>query len=102
MRPVGKCSAISLFLIETEIGLLHFLMCAAVRLGQRPRHNAVQPVRLPSTREGLLWLDRQHLATHCAPFGVQLERVTDFRLKIRLHPPFLDEMALCQRAPDLF
>ena len=47
-------------------------------------------------------LDRLDFAIDHSPVGTQVEAVTDNRFEGIFHEPFLDQVGLGQRAPDLF
>ena len=57
---------------------------------------------VPGVGQGLVRLDRQHLAIDPAPIGAEAETVIHGGLEIVLHQPFRDQMRLGERAPDFF
>ena len=74
---------------------------SAIRLGPVIAALGTAEAWLPGYR--IRVLDGNHLAIeHATPFATQIESMADIRREIVLHQPFLDQMRLRQRAPQLF
>src|SRR6476660_10341247 len=108
LLPSDLGAAKSLFLIRTEARLLHAQQGAVTRWRECKRHHALQiegrirVLESPGVGQRLVRLDGEHLAIqHAAPVAAKIEMVADDWLEVVLHQPFLHQMRLRERAPEL-
>src|SRR5579883_604715 len=108
-HPLPPCTGapIGLPLVAPEARLLHAQVRARAGRSERPGDDPVYIEGRPRVGQRLVRLDDQNLTIdHEVEVGsrrsLKIEAVTDNRLEIVLHEPFLDQMRLCKRTPDLF
>ncbi|MCY1247929.1 hypothetical protein D9M72_613050 [compost metagenome] len=82
--------------------MFHAQMGAGPRRGERPGDDALQVLGVPGVGQRPVGLHRLHLTVDRAPIGCEIEAVPLVRAEIVLHQPFLDQVRLGQRPPDLF
>src|SRR5215218_5958969 len=109
LLPSGVGAAKGLLLIRPEARLLHAQQRPRARWRERKGHHALQieggirVLEIPGVGQRLVRLDGEHLAIqHAAPFAAKIEMVTHDRLEVVLHQPFLHQVGLRERAPELF
>src|SRR3954470_4055801 len=109
LLPSDLGAAKSLLLIRPEARLLHAQQRSRARWRERKRHHALQiegrirVLEIPSVGQLLVRLDGEYLAVqHATPVSAKIEMVTHDWLEVVLHQPFLHQMRLRERAPELF
>src|SRR5579862_3241625 len=87
--------------------MLHAQVGAVRDRRERPQHDALHVVgrivvrKVPGVGEFAVRLDGDDLAVQRAPVLAQVEVMADLGLEVVLHEPFLDELWLGERSPDL-
>src|SRR6185295_5923208 len=73
-----------------------------VRRDESPGDDTREAMGVPRVRQRLVRLDRQDLARDGTPVCAKIETVAHDWREVILHQPLLDQVRLCERAPDLF
>src|SRR6202000_2683488 len=107
LLPSDLGTPVGLLLIRPEARLLHAQVSARARWGESPRDDALKAIGYPRVRQRLIWLDDMDLTVDNdvhVRFGssLKIEAMAYNWLEVVLHQPLLDQVWLCERAPDLF
>src|SRR6202022_426647 len=84
-----------------EAPLLHAEVGPRARWGESPSDDALETIGRPRVRQRFVRLDCQDLTVDSAPVCAKIETVVHDRLEVVLHEPLLDQVRLCEGAPDL-
>src|SRR5271157_1479855 len=100
--PPALGALVGLLLIRPEARLLHAQAGARARRGESPSDDTLEAISRPGVGQRFVRLDRHDLTVDSAPVCAKIETVVHDRLEVVLHEPLLDQVWLCERAPDLF
>src|ERR1700681_1914082 len=100
--PPALGALVGLLLIRPEARLLHAQAGPRARRGERPSDDTLEAIARPRVGQSLVRLHCHHLTVDGAPIRAKIETVVHDRLEVVLHEPFLDQVWLRERAPDLF
>src|ERR1700674_3642985 len=102
LLPPALGALVVLRLIRPEARLLHAQVGPRARRGESPSDDTLETIGTPRVRQRFVRLDCQDLTVDNAPVCAKIETVAHDRLEVVLHEPFLDQVWLRERAPDLF
>src|SRR6195256_1834654 len=102
LLPPALGALVGLLLIRPEAPLLHAQVGPRARRGESPSDDTLETIGRPRIRQRFVRLDCLDLTVDSAPVCAKIETVAHDRLEVVLHEPFLDQVWLRERAPDLF
>src|SRR5262244_709119 len=73
-----------------------------LRRGESPSDDTLETIGRPRVRQRFVRLDCQDPTVDAAPVCAKIETVAHDRFEVVLHEPLLDQVWLCEGAPDLF